>query len=154
MRCLDGVTDSMDKFEQSHGDSEGQGSLVCFSPRSCEESDTTERPTTTTTTTISRNSKTPSNTTTQSPPQRGLTDSQPVELRGCGGWKGGEEGEHWAPRCHLLFPLRPPRDGPPGSQDGGGCAAVTAPPLLQEARHGGGNSRPCLMPQGFVKAPC
>ena len=27
MRCLDGVTDSMGKFEQSHGDSEGQGSL-------------------------------------------------------------------------------------------------------------------------------
>ena len=42
MRWLDGITDSMDKFEQAHGDSEGQGSLVCFSPWGCKESDTTE----------------------------------------------------------------------------------------------------------------
>ena len=27
------------EFEQSLGDSEGQGSLVCYSPRECKESD-------------------------------------------------------------------------------------------------------------------
>ena len=31
------------EFEQSPGDSEGQGSLMCCSPWSCKESDTTER---------------------------------------------------------------------------------------------------------------
>ena len=31
------------KFEQALGDSEGQGSLACCSPRRCKESDTTER---------------------------------------------------------------------------------------------------------------
>ena len=30
------------EFEQTLGDGEGQGSLVCCSPWSCEESDTTE----------------------------------------------------------------------------------------------------------------
>ena len=30
------------EFEQTLGDSEGQGSLVCYSPCSCKESDTTE----------------------------------------------------------------------------------------------------------------
>ena len=32
MRCLDGYNDSMDEFEQTLGDSEGQGSLACCSP--------------------------------------------------------------------------------------------------------------------------
>ena len=31
------------EFEQTPGDSEGQGSLMCCSPRGCKESDTTER---------------------------------------------------------------------------------------------------------------
>ena len=31
------------KFEQTQGDSEGQGSLVCCSPWDSKESDTTER---------------------------------------------------------------------------------------------------------------
>ena len=31
------------EFEQSLGDSEGQGSLACCSPRGCKESDMTER---------------------------------------------------------------------------------------------------------------
>ena len=30
------------EFEQTPGDSEGQGSLMCCSPRGCKESDTTE----------------------------------------------------------------------------------------------------------------
>ena len=42
MRWLDGITDSMDMmFEQTLGDSERQGSLVCCSPRSCKELDMT-----------------------------------------------------------------------------------------------------------------
>ena len=32
MRWLDGITDSIDMFEQIPGNSEGQGSLVCYSP--------------------------------------------------------------------------------------------------------------------------
>ena len=39
MRCLDGITES----EQTPGDRERQGSLVCCSPRGRKESDTTER---------------------------------------------------------------------------------------------------------------
>ena len=31
------------KFEQTQGYSEGQGGLVCYSPWSCKESDTTKR---------------------------------------------------------------------------------------------------------------
>ena len=31
------------EFEQTLGDGEGQGSLVCCSPRGCKESGTTER---------------------------------------------------------------------------------------------------------------
>ena len=42
-RWLDGITDSMDMSEQTPGDSEGQGSLACCSPRDHKESDTTER---------------------------------------------------------------------------------------------------------------
>ena len=30
MRCLDGLLDSMDMFEQAPGDGEGQESLVCL----------------------------------------------------------------------------------------------------------------------------
>ena len=32
MRWLDGITDSVDKFEQTAGDSKGQGSLGCCTP--------------------------------------------------------------------------------------------------------------------------
>ena len=42
MRWLDGITDSMDVFEQALGD-EGQGSLACCSPQGCKESDMTEQ---------------------------------------------------------------------------------------------------------------
>ena len=31
------------EFEQAPGDGEGQGSLACYSPWSCKESDTTEQ---------------------------------------------------------------------------------------------------------------
>ena len=31
------------EFEQTPGDGEGQGSLVCYSPWGCKESDTTEQ---------------------------------------------------------------------------------------------------------------
>ena len=41
MRWLDSVTDSMDMTEQIQGDSEGQGSLACFSPWGHKESDMT-----------------------------------------------------------------------------------------------------------------
>ena len=41
-RWLDGITDSMDMFEQASGD-EGQGSLACCSPWDCKESDTNEQ---------------------------------------------------------------------------------------------------------------
>ena len=40
MRWLDGITNSME-FEQTPGDYEGQGNLVCYSPWGCKESDTT-----------------------------------------------------------------------------------------------------------------
>ena len=36
---LDGITDTMDEFEQTLGDSEGQGSLVCCSPWGRKESE-------------------------------------------------------------------------------------------------------------------
>ena len=45
MRWLNGITDSMDMSEQTPGDSEGQGSLVCFSPWGCKDLDTAEQPT-------------------------------------------------------------------------------------------------------------
>ena len=41
MRWLDGITDSMDEFEQAPGDGDGQGCLVCCSPWGHKESDTT-----------------------------------------------------------------------------------------------------------------
>ena len=44
MRWLNGITDSMDMSEQTPGDSEGQGSLVCFSPWGCKDLDTAEQP--------------------------------------------------------------------------------------------------------------
>ena len=43
MRWLDGITDSRQEFEQTPGDSGGQGSLVCCSPWCCKELDTTEQ---------------------------------------------------------------------------------------------------------------
>ena len=52
MRWLEGITDSIEfeqiqnlkhEFEQILGDSEGQGSLVCYSPWGYKELDTTER---------------------------------------------------------------------------------------------------------------
>ena len=42
MRCVNGITDSMDKFEQILGNAEGQGSLACCSPWGRKESDMTE----------------------------------------------------------------------------------------------------------------
>ena len=42
IRWLDGISDSVDEFEQTPGDGEGQGSLVCCSPWSNKDSDTTE----------------------------------------------------------------------------------------------------------------
>ena len=44
MRWLDGITDSMDMSlsTQTLGDGEGQGSLGCYSPWGCNESDMTE----------------------------------------------------------------------------------------------------------------
>ena len=41
MRWLDGITNSMDMSLSKLGDSEGQGSLVYFSPWGCKELDTT-----------------------------------------------------------------------------------------------------------------
>ena len=38
MTWLDGITDSMDIFEQTPGDGDGKGGLVCCSPRGCKES--------------------------------------------------------------------------------------------------------------------
>ena len=43
MRWLDGITDSVDMFEPTPGDGDGQGSLACCSPWGCKELDTTER---------------------------------------------------------------------------------------------------------------
>ena len=43
MRLLDGITDSMDEFEQAPGVGDGQGSLACYSPWGCNELDTTEQ---------------------------------------------------------------------------------------------------------------
>ena len=43
MRCLDGITDSVDGFEQALGDGEGQGTLACCSPWGSKELDTTEQ---------------------------------------------------------------------------------------------------------------
>ena len=42
-RWLDGISDSMDKFEQAPGVGDGQGSLVCYSPWGRKESDRTEQ---------------------------------------------------------------------------------------------------------------
>ena len=45
MKWIDGITDSMDmslnQFQKTPGDSEGQGSLESCSPCGCKESDTT-----------------------------------------------------------------------------------------------------------------
>ena len=43
MRLLDGITDSVGEFEQTPGDSEGQGSLACCSPWGLKKSNTTEQ---------------------------------------------------------------------------------------------------------------
>ena len=43
MRWLDGINDNGHEFEQTLGDSEGQGNLVCCSPWGHRESDMTER---------------------------------------------------------------------------------------------------------------
>ena len=43
MRWLDGITDSMDEFEQPLGDGDGQGGLECCSPWDCKELDTSEQ---------------------------------------------------------------------------------------------------------------
>ena len=42
MRWLDGITDNGHESEQTPGDSEGQGSLVCCRPEGCKESNTTQ----------------------------------------------------------------------------------------------------------------
>ena len=44
IRWLDSITNSVDmnEFKQTPGNSEGQGSLACYSPWSHKESDTTE----------------------------------------------------------------------------------------------------------------
>ena len=42
-RWLDGITDSKDDLEQTLGDGEGQGSLVCCSSWDCKESDMTQQ---------------------------------------------------------------------------------------------------------------
>ena len=43
MRWLDGITKSMDEFEQAPGAGDGQGSLACCSLWGLKESDATER---------------------------------------------------------------------------------------------------------------
>ena len=42
MRWLDGISDNGNEFEETLGDSEGQGSLLCCSPWGCKELDMTE----------------------------------------------------------------------------------------------------------------
>ena len=43
MRCLDGVTNSMDVFERTPGVGDGQGGLACCDSWGHKESDTAER---------------------------------------------------------------------------------------------------------------
>ena len=43
MRWLNGITNSMDEFEQTLGDGEGQENLACCTPWCCKESATTEQ---------------------------------------------------------------------------------------------------------------
>ena len=43
MRWLNGITDSMDEFEQALGVGDGQGSLAYCSSWGCKDSDMTER---------------------------------------------------------------------------------------------------------------
>ena len=43
MRWLDGIRLNGHEFEQTQGDGEGQGSLVCYSSWVCKESDMTEQ---------------------------------------------------------------------------------------------------------------
>ena len=43
IRWLDDITDSVDEFEQTLGENEGQGILECCDPWGSKESDTTER---------------------------------------------------------------------------------------------------------------
>ena len=43
MKWLDSITNAMDEFEQALGVGNGQGSLVCCSPWSRKELDTTKR---------------------------------------------------------------------------------------------------------------
>ena len=45
MRWLNGIIDSMGmSLEQTLGNGKGQGSLACYSPWGCKDSDTTEQP--------------------------------------------------------------------------------------------------------------
>ena len=43
MRWLDSITNNGRGFEQTQGNSEGQGSLACYTPWGCKESDTTQQ---------------------------------------------------------------------------------------------------------------
>ena len=43
MKWLDGITDSMDKFEKALGVGDGQGSLTCYIPWGCKELDMTDQ---------------------------------------------------------------------------------------------------------------